>query len=168
MDKSIIREFLLTYVIKFKRIAASALMLMLLTAVARMAPPYILKIAIDRSIPQRDFYGLSLMAVCYLAFIGMEFGALYFQIYTTQLFGQSVIKEVRLNTFAHLMALPVPYFDKTPHGKSLNYLTSDMENINEFITSGIVTTFADVITVIGILCIMVYLSTPLTGVVLEL
>src|SRR5512135_1064918 len=123
---------------------------MLLTAVARMAPPYILKVAIDRFIAHRDFYGLTLMAVCYLAFIGMEYGALYFQIYTTQLFGQSVIKEMRLNTFAHIMALPVPYFDKTPHGKSLNYLTSDMENINEFITSGIVTTFADVITIIGI------------------
>jgi ATP-binding cassette, subfamily B, multidrug efflux pump len=166
VDKGIIREFLFTYIIRFKRIAASALALMLLTAVARMAPPYILKIAIDRFIPHRDFYGLSLMAVCYLAFIGMEYGALYFQIYTTQLFGQSVIKEMRLNTFAHLMALPVPYFDKTPHGKSLNYLTSDMENINEFITSGIVTTFADVITIAGILGIMVYLSLPLTGVVL--
>ena len=166
MDKGIIKEFLFTYVVRFKRIALLSLLLMLLTAIARMAPPYILKIAIDRFIAHRDFHGLSLMAGCYLAFIGMEYGALYFQIYMTQLFGQSVIKEMRLNTFAHLLALPVPYFDKTPHGKSLNYLTSDMENINEFITSGIVTTFADVITITGILGIMIYLSLPLTGVVL--
>jgi len=166
VDKGIIREFLFTYVVRFKRIAFLSLLLMLLTAIARMAPPYILKIAIDRFIAHRDFHGLSLMAGCYLAFIGMEYGALYFQIYMTQLFGQSVIKEMRLNTFAHLLALPVPYFDKTPHGKSLNYLTSDMENINEFITSGIVTTFADVITITGILGIMIYLSLPLTGVVL--
>jgi ATP-binding cassette subfamily B protein len=166
VNKGIVREFLFTYIIRFKRIALLALVLMLLTALARMAPPYILKVAIDRFIAHRDFHGLSLMAVCYLAFIGMEYGALYFQIYTTQLFGQSVIKEIRLNTFAHIMALPVPYFDKTPHGKSLNYLTSDMENINEFITSGIVTTFADVITITGILGIMLYLSLPLTGVVL--
>jgi ATP-binding cassette subfamily B multidrug efflux pump len=165
VDKGIIREFLLTYIIRFRKIALFSLALMLLTAVARMAPPYILKIAIDRYIAHRDFHGLSLTAVCYLAFIGMEYGALYFQIYTTQFFGQSVIKEMRLNTFAHLLTLPVPYFDKTPHGKSLNYLTSDMENINEFITSGIVTTFADIITITGILCIMVYLSLPLTGVV---
>jgi ATP-binding cassette, subfamily B, multidrug efflux pump len=165
VDKGIIREFLFTYIIKFKRIALLSLVLMLLTAVARMAPPYILKVAIDRFIPLRDFWGLSLMAGCYLAFIGLEYGALYFQIYTTQLFGQSVIKEMRLSTFAHILALPVPYFDKTPHGKTLNYLTSDMENINEFITSGIVTTFADVMTIIGILGIMVYLSLPLTGIV---
>lgn len=165
MDKGIIRDFLVTYIVKFRRTALLSLALMLLTATARMAPPYILKIAIDRFIARQDFYGLSLMAVCYLAFIGMEYGTLYFQIYTTQRFGQNVIKEMRLATFAHLLSLPVPYFDKTPHGKSLNYLTSDMENINEFITSGIVTTLADLITIVGILGVMVYLSLPLTGVV---
>jgi ATP-binding cassette, subfamily B, multidrug efflux pump len=165
VDKGIIRDFLLTYITKYKRIAILSLVLMLVTAVARMAPPYILKIAIDRFIAKQDFNGLSVMAVFYLAFIGMEYGALYFQIYTTQLFGQSVIKEMRLSTFAHILGLPVPYFDKTPHGKTLNYLTSDMENINEFITSGIVTTFADIITITGIIGIMVYLSLPLTGVV---
>jgi ATP-binding cassette, subfamily B, multidrug efflux pump len=165
VNKGIIRDFLFTYIVRFKKIALLSLALMLLTAVARMAPPYILKIAIDRFIPHHDFRGLTITAVCYLTFIGLEYGALYFQIYTTQLFGQSVIKEMRLNTFAHLLTLPVPYFDKTPHGKSLNYLTSDMQNINEFITSGIVTTFADLITITGILCIMVYLSLPLTGVV---
>ncbi len=40
-----------------------------------------------------------------------------------------------------------------------------MENVNEFITSGIVTTLAELIKVVGILFIMVYLSLPLTGVV---
>jgi ATP-binding cassette, subfamily B, multidrug efflux pump len=165
MSKSIITEFLLTYITKYRKIALLSLLLMLMTALARMAPPYILKVAIDRFIAQKDFRGLSLMALFYLAFIGMEYGALYFQIYTTQLFGQNVIKDMRLSTFAHVLGLPVPYFDKTPHGKTLNYLTSDMENVNEFITSGIVTTFADIITIVGILAIMVYLSISLTGVV---
>ena len=165
MDSGMIRQFLLTYITRYKKIALLSLMLMLFTAVARMAPPYLLKVAIDRFIAHRDFYGLSFTALLYLAFIGMEYAALYFQIYTTQLFGQSVIKEMRLGTFAHILGLPVPYFDKTPHGKTLHYLTSDMENINEFITSGIVTSFADIITIAGILCIMLYLSLPLTAVV---
>jgi ATP-binding cassette subfamily B multidrug efflux pump len=165
VDKGIIRQFLLTYITKYKKIALLSLMLMLFTAVARMAPPYILKVAIDKFIAHHDFYGLSLLALLYLAFIGMEYVTLYFQIYATQLFGQSVIKEMRLGTFAHILGLPVPYFDKTPHGKTLHYLTSDMENINEFITSGIVTSFADIITIVGILCIMIFLNLPLTGVV---
>ena len=84
----------------------------------------------------------------------------------TQLFGQSIIREMRLETFTHLLRLPVPYFDKTPLGKNLHYVTSDMENINEFITSGIVTSVGDIITITGILAVMVYLSMPLTAVVM--
>jgi len=165
VSKGMVRQFLFAYIARHKKIAGLSLLLMLCIAVARMAPPYILKVAIDTFIAQHDFWGLSLMAVLYLSFIGFEYVVLYFQIYTTQLFGQSVIKEMRLATFSHILGLPVPYFDRTPQGKTLNYLTSDMENINEFITSGIVTTFADLITIVGILIVMLYLSPPLTGVV---
>lgn len=73
---------------------------------------------------------------------------------------------MRIETFTHLLGLPVPYFDRTPHGKNLQYVTNDMENINEFITSGIVTTAGDVITIAGILAVMFYLSAPLTAVVI--
>jgi ATP-binding cassette subfamily B protein len=159
------REFLYKYVVRYKTLAFVSLGLMLVVAVARMAPAYIIKVAIDRYISQNDFYGLSLMALLFLAFILMEYGAIFLQVYTTQLFGQSVIRDMRIDTFSHLLRLPVPYFDRTPQGKNLQYVTGDMENINEFITSGIITTTGDVITIVGILGVMCYLSLPLTGVV---
>ena len=140
--------------------------LMLVVAVSRMAPAYILKVAIDRFISHNDFRGLSLAALLYLFFICLEYGCVYLQVYVTQLFGQSIIREMRLETFTHLLRLPVPYFDKTPLGKNLHYVTSDMENINEFITSGIVTSVGDILTITGILAVMVYLSMPLTAVVM--
>ncbi len=139
---------------------------MLVVAVSRMAPAYILKVAIDRFISRGDFYGLSLAALLYLAFICLEYAAIFLQIYVSQFFGQSVIRDMRIETFTHLLGLPVPYFDRTPHGKNLQYVTNDMENINEFITSGIVTTAGDVITIVGILAVMFYLSAPLTAVVI--
>ncbi len=139
---------------------------MLVVAVSRMAPAYILKVAIDRFISHNDSAGLSLAALLYLFFICLEYGCVYCQVYVTQRFGQSIIKEMRLETFTHLLRLPVPYFDRTPLGKSLHYVTSDMENINEFITSGIVTSVGDVLTITGILAVMVYLSAPLTAVVM--
>jgi ATP-binding cassette subfamily B protein len=166
MARGIIRDFLYTYVARYKGMAAASLAVMLVVAVSRMAPAYILKIAIDRYISRADFYGLSMMALLYLFFILLEYGAIYFQVYVTQLFGQSIIRDMRTETFSHLLRLPVPYFDKTPQGKNLHYVTSDMENINEFITSGIVTTVGDIVTIIGILAVMFYLSIPLTAVVI--
>jgi ATP-binding cassette, subfamily B, multidrug efflux pump len=165
MAKGIIRDFLAKYVIRYKGLAFLSLGLMLVVAVARTAPAYILKVAIDRYISRNDFYGLSLMALLFLVFILLEYGAIFLQVYVAQLFGQSVIKDMRIDTFSHLLRLPVPYFDKTPQGKNLQYVTSDMENINEFITSGLVTTAGDIITILGILGVMLYLSLPLTAVV---
>lgn len=160
-----ILKYLFDYILKYKRIALFALLLMLGVALTRMAPPYILKIAIDQYISRKDFGGLTLMAFLYLFFIVAEYITIYLQIYMTQLFGQSVIRDMRLGIFSFVLNLPVPYFDKTPQGKSLNYMTNDIENINEFITSGIVTTMGDVITIVGILFVMIYLNLPLTGVV---
>jgi ATP-binding cassette, subfamily B, multidrug efflux pump len=160
------RGFLSKYVGRYKGMAFLSLGLMLVVAISRMAPAYILKVAIDRYISHDDFYGLSLMALLFLAFILLEYGAIFLQVYVAQFFGQSVIKDMRIDTFSHLLRLPVPYFDKTPQGKNLQYVTSDMENINEFITSGIVTTAGDIITILGILAVMLYLSGPLTAVVI--
>lgn len=164
-EKGMIRGFLYPYVSRYKGLVFLSLFLMLVLAVSRMAPAYILKVAIDRYISRGDFYGLSLMALFYLAFILLEYASIYCQVYASQRFGQSVIRDIRLDIFSHLLRLPVPYFDKTPHGKNLQYVTSDMENINEFITSGIVTTAGDVVTILGILGVMLYLSPPLTAVV---
>ena len=165
MAEQRLSRFLWGYVKRYRKLVLLSLCLMLLVAFSRMAPPYLLKVAIDRFISRRDFFGLSAVALLYLFFIVLEYCAIYFQIYATQLFGQNVVKDMRVSIFDHVLKLPVPYFDRTPHGKTLNYMTSDMENINEFITSGIVTTLGDALTIIGILSIMVYLSLPLTGVV---
>ncbi|MGA3174726.1 MAG: ABC transporter ATP-binding protein [Syntrophorhabdales bacterium] len=161
-----IRDFLFRYVARYNRLALLSLFLMLVVALSRMAPAYILKVAVDRYIGRGDLRGLSAAALLYLCFICLEYGAMYFQVYVTQLFGQSVIRQMRMETFVHLMRLPVPYFDRTPLGKNLHYVTSDMESINEFITSGIVTSVGDIITITGILAVMLYLSMPLTAVVM--
>jgi ATP-binding cassette, subfamily B, multidrug efflux pump len=164
--RGIVKDFLKTYVVRYKATALLSLGLMLVVAVSRMAPAYILKLAIDKYISRGDFLGLSWMALLFLAFILLEYAAVFFQVYAAQFFGQNIIRDMRSDTFAHLLRLPVPYFDKTPQGKNLQYVTSDMENINEFITSGIVTTAGDIITIFGILAVMFYMSIPLTIVVI--
>jgi ATP-binding cassette subfamily B protein len=166
MATGVIRTLLYRYVARYRGMALLSLGLILVVAVSRMAPAYILKVAVDRFISHGDFRGLSLAALLYLFFICLEYGCVYLQVYVTQLFGQSIIREMRLETFTHLLGLPVPYFDNTPLGKNLHYVTSDMENINEFITSGIVTSVGDIITITGILAVMAYLSMPLTAVVM--
>ena len=73
--RGLVRDFLYRYVARYRRMALLSLALMLVVAVSRMAPAYILKVAIDRFISRGDFYGLSLAALLYLFFICLEYGA---------------------------------------------------------------------------------------------
>ena len=58
------------------------------------------------------------------------------------------------------------YFDRTPQGILTSRLTNDLESLNDSFATGVVTLIADVLTLIGILLAMLFLSVELTIVTL--
>ena len=58
------------------------------------------------------------------------------------------------------------YFDRTPQGMLTSRLTSDLESLNDSFATGVVTLIADVLTIIGILTAMLFLSVELTVITL--
>ena len=109
-EKGMVRDFLYRYVARYKGMVFLSLSLMLVVAVSRMAPAYILKVAIDKYISRGDFYGLSLMALFYLFFILLEYAGIYLQVYVSQLFGQSVIRDMRLGDIQPSASAARPLF----------------------------------------------------------
>ena len=65
--------------------------------------------------------------------------------------GQRVIRDVRTALFAHLMRLSPRFFDKNPAGKLVTRVTSDVENLNELISTGLLQTLFDLVKIVGIL-----------------
>jgi len=94
------------------------------------------------------------------------FGA--FQVYLLQLVGQKVMYDMRQQIFAHVLRLPVSYFDRTPVGRLVTRVTNDVAAINEMFTSMLVNLFRDVFLVIGVLSIMFGLQWRLAFVILAL
>jgi len=80
--------------------------------------------------------------------------------------GRHVIRVLRGEAFGKFMTLPTPYFDERSAGEMLSKLTFNVEQVAEA-TSTVVTVFIrDTLTVICLLAYMVYLSPPLTGILL--
>ncbi|MBT8442400.1 MAG: lipid A export permease/ATP-binding protein MsbA [Gammaproteobacteria bacterium] len=80
--------------------------------------------------------------------------------------GRHVIRILRGQAFGKFMTLPTPYFDERSAGEMLSKLTFNVEQVAEA-TSSVVTVFIrDTLTVIGLLAYMIYLSPPLTGILL--
>jgi ATP-binding cassette, subfamily B, multidrug efflux pump len=79
--------------------------------------------------------------------------------------GQTVIAGLRAKLFAHIAQLDLAWFDKTPTGSLVTRVTSDIENLNEMFTSGLVTLVFDFVRIVVLLTILFVLEWKLALVV---
>ncbi len=75
--------------------------------------------------------------------------------------GQSVIRDVRVGLFHHILQLSPRFFDRNPAGKLVTRVTSDIENLNELISTGVLQTIFDLIKIVGILAVLMVLDVQL-------
>jgi ATP-binding cassette subfamily B protein len=71
-----------------------------------------------------------------------------------QLTGQRIMFDLRMAIYRHLQSLDLQYYDRNPVGRLMTRVTSDVDALNDLFTSGVVTIFGDVFTLVGIMAIM--------------
>ena len=149
---------LLEYLWPYWRQVALAFVTIIVSAVAALIQPYLIKVAIDRYITQRQTAGLDRLAALYLTVLVAAFAAEYFQTWTLQLTGQRIMYDLRMAIYRHLQRLDLRYYDRNPVGRLMTRVTSDVDVLNDLFTSGVVTIFGDVFTLTGIMAVMLWLN----------
>ncbi len=149
-------------VLPYKGSLAFSAFLLLLASLLQILQPYLIKVTIDRHIAKGTLSGLGLLALLYLFTVSAEQGLRALQFYVTQRFGQHIMANLRFQMFAHLQRLPLRYFDQNPVGRIMTRLTSDVENLHEMFTSGLVAVFGDVLMLLGIMVAMLLLDWKLS------
>jgi ATP-binding cassette subfamily B protein len=99
--------------------------------------------------------------------------------YVSQKLGQLMTRDIRDDLFAHILALPAQFFDRTPVGKLITRITNDVEALGDVFSTGAVGIVSDLFTLgviavvmlsqrwdLGLLLILIVL--PISAVVLEL
>src|SRR5262245_49447443 len=156
-DARLMRRLLLYLRPHWKQVAI-ALAALLVGAAAALAQPYLMKVAIDRYIAARRLEGLEQLALLYLGVLLVAFAAEYAQTWTMQLTGQRIMFDMRMSIYRHLQRLDVRYYDRNPVGRLMTRVTSDVDVLNDLFTSGVVTIFGDVFTLLGIMAIMLSMN----------
>jgi ATP-binding cassette subfamily B protein len=152
-DAGLLRRLLL-YLRPYPLAVAGAVVLLLGGAALTLVGPALTQRALDIAIPHRDLGLLSTLAMFYLAALGLEFLCEYGQTLLTTYVGQRVMYDLRLQIFEHLQRLSIPYYDRHPVGRLMTRVTSDVETLNELFSSGVVTVFGDVFTLVAIMLMM--------------
>lgn len=149
---------LLTYLRPYRRQVALALVAILAGSAAALAQPYLVKLAIDDHVATGQSAGLDRLAALYLAILVAAFAAEYIQTWTMQMTGQRIMFDLRLAVYSRLQRLDVRYYDRHPVGRLMTRVTSDVDVLNDLFTSGVVTIFGDVFTLVGIMAVMVWME----------
>ena len=156
-DAALMRR-LLVYLRPYWRQVIVAFLAILVGSGAALAQPYLFKVAIDRYVSEGRLDGLGVLAGLYALILVAAFVAEYFQTWTMQLTGQRIMFDLRMGIYGHLQQLDVRYYDRNPVGRLMTRVTSDVDVLNDLFTSGVVTIFGDVFTLVGIMTVMLIMD----------
>ena len=156
------------FVRPYRRTFALSVLCLLISSLALLAQPYLLKIAIDRYMTEKDPVGLSGVAMLFILAALVELFAFYGNYYLTMWVAQRALSDLRVAVFAHLQQLPIAYFDRNPVGRLVTRMTTDADVINEMFAAGALTIAMDGLTLLGIVAILFHLHVKLALVTLSL
>lgn len=62
--------------------------------------------------------------------------------------------------FTHMQTLPIKYFDTHAHGDIMSVYTNDIDTLRQMISQSLPQLVNTVVTLVGVLASMLYLSVP--------
>ena len=159
-DWQIMRR-LLRYLKPYRVQLVSAVGLLLLYSALVPAFPNLLALAVDRYIvadaapwnaltEDQRFEGLMTIVLIYLGLRVFNFGLRYGYTYLVSWLGQHVIYDIRSEMFKKIQRLHMGFFDRTPVGRLITRITSDVDAIQTMMTDGVVGLIADIGMIVGL------------------
>ena len=136
-------------------------------SVLQLAPPYLTKVAIDAHITTGELDGLDTLALLFLGVLVFSYVLEYVQTYTLQVTGQRIIFDLRMRIQEHLQRLDVAFYDRTPVGRLMTRVTTDVDALNDLFASGVVSAFRDILMLGGIAIVLVVMDWRLAIVALS-
>jgi len=153
---------LLRYLAPYRAILAGSAALLVVVSGLEVIRPYLIKVAIDNYIVPGHLDGLWGIALLYLGILALESGVRYWQLFLMNWTGERVVANLRFEIFQHLQRLPLRYFDRNATGRIFTRVTSDVENLKDLFTSGLVSAAGDFLTAGAIVAAMLYLDPKLS------
>lgn len=149
---------LLAYLSPYRARVVLAVTLLIGAAALEMVGPWLTQLAIDRAIPAGDTGLLWTLVAAFGATLLLGFLLEYAQTLLTTWLGQRIMYDLRVEVFRHLQRLSLRYFDRNPVGRLMTRVTNDVEVLNELFSSGVVTVFGDLFTLVFIIAAMLWMD----------
>jgi ATP-binding cassette, subfamily B, multidrug efflux pump len=158
---------LLQYLKPYKWRVFFALALTLVVTPLQAVAPYLFHIAIDSYIDPElhhkiskavAFKGISWVALIFIVSLLLSFLLQYVQVRVMQTVGQNTMYDLRKQIFGHLQKLPMGFFDRTPVGRLVTRVTTDVDALNDLFAAGVVAMINDFFLLIFFVALMLKIN----------
>ncbi|MBC1350007.1 ABC transporter ATP-binding protein [Listeria welshimeri] len=153
---------ILVYVKPYQKSIYITLFIILLANVATMIGPYLTKVVIDDTIPNKNMTQLFWIAIIFIISVVVTGLCMRYRIRSITLIGQDILKDMRTAIFSHLQKLPFSYFDSRPHGKILIRVVNYINMLSDLLSNGLINLISDILSVIVTLGFMLMIDPVLT------
>ena len=156
---------LLAYTKPYYSVFLLALITVIGLAVFGALRPKVLQMAMDENIEQQFQPGF-LKYICWIfSLLFLEVICNLTFIYTASWLGQSVVRDIRIKLFNHILGFKMKYFDNSSVGVLLTRTVNDMERIADIFGEGLFMIFSDILKMLVVGTVMVYMNWQLSIVV---
>lgn len=169
VDESLEGEFniehlkrLWTYIKPYRKDLVLTLFMMILSNLAVLLEPFLIRKAINEIIPAGDISRLILISVLFLASIFISMVCFRYKIRSMSRIAQSVIASLRRDLFLHLQKLSFNYYDSRPHGKIIIRVVNYVNSLNDLLQNGIINMMTDLFSLVLIVAFMLSMNVRLT------
>src|SRR5438552_1479249 len=152
----------LAYLGRYRREAVGAVVALLLVAAANLATPQLIRVAIDVGFTQAQPSVLA-EAVAGLVALALVRGLFTFlQGYLAERASQGVAYDLRDALFAQIERLSFSYYDRAQTGQLVTRATNDVEQVRNFVGTGVIQLAASLVLLVGTALILSWLNLRLT------
>ncbi len=124
--------------------------------------PILVQYTIDNFVVIPDGEGLLQMTLLMIGLLLFQTLIQYFHTYITNWLGLSVVKDLRVKLYRHIINLRLKFFDHTAIGILITRSVSDLENIADIFSEGLITIIGDLLTLFVIVAFMFFIDWRLT------
>ena len=137
------------------------------SAIANIASPYILSVAIDNYIIPGKYAQLLFIAILYLLALVGQWLFATLQTFYTEVFGQKVLRNLRKMLHDKMLISSLDFFKDKSTGDLVSRIINDTNIINDVLVSGLLGGLGSLLSLSGIIIAMLFLDVKLTLVTLS-
>lgn len=147
---------ILRYVKPYLGVFYGSFVLTILLSALSTARPLLIQYVIDNFILEPNADMLLNFTLLLTGLLVLESLVQFLFIFGANFLGQSIIRDLRLQLYEHILNFKLRYFDQTPIGTLVTRAVSDIETIADIFAQGILVIFGDLLKILVMVLAMFY------------